>query len=309
MNARIQQALLGLLLLVLVFAAGLFCAGSTSLAAGLAAFVLLIHPAALLLEFVLMRSVNAARDRSPPTRRAWWSAWWGEVRSATRIFGWQQPFRHAVWPDQLPARPRAPTAPRRGVLLVHGYACNRGFWNRWLQRLTEQQIPFVAVTLEPPWASIADYGGSLQEAVEALQQATGLAPLVVAHSMGGLAVRHWWQQPGNLDRLYHLITLGTPHQGTWLARFGRGANVRQMRRGSSFVGALAQAQAAGHAQRSICFYSDCDNIVFPALTASWEGADNRLLPATAHVAMVDHPASWQCLLDVLAASEADLPAP
>lgn len=305
MNARIQQALVGLLLLLLVLAAVVFAAGRPCLAAGLAALVVLVHPAALLLEFVLMRRVNMAQGRPPPAWRAWWSAWWGEVRSATRIFGWQQPFRHAAWPDRL----QTPATPRRGVLLVHGYACNRGFWNRWLRRLSEQQVPFVAVTLEPPWASIESHGRTLHKAVEALERATGLPPLVVAHSMGGLVVRHWWQQPGNLDRLHHLITLGTPHQGTWLARFGRGSNVRQMRLGSPFVSTLAQTRAVLHAQRATCFYSDCDNIVFPALAATWEGADNRPLAATAHVAMVDHPASWQCLLDVLAVSEATLHTP
>lgn len=33
----------------------------------------------------------------------------------------------------------------------------------------------------------------------------------------------------------------------------------------------------------ICHYSDCDNIVYPARTATLAGADNRLHPGVAHV--------------------------
>jgi hypothetical protein len=32
--------------------------------------------------------------------------------------------------------------------------------------------------------------------------------------------------------------------------------------------------------------------VFPATTATLAGADNRHLPAVAHVAMLEHPAVW-----------------
>jgi len=38
-----------------------------------------------------------------------------------------------------------------------------------------------------------------------------------------------------------------------------------------------------------CYYSHCDNIVFPASRATLEGADNRHLPGVAHVQMADHP--------------------
>jgi hypothetical protein len=37
----------------------------------------------------------------------------------------------------------------------------------------------------------------------------------------------------------------------------------------------------------ICYYSNSDNIVFPATTACLEGADNRHIPGVAHVALVE----------------------
>jgi hypothetical protein len=41
------------------------------------------------------------------------------------------------WPDHLPAE----ASGRRGVLLVHGFVCNRGLWNPWLQRLQRRVCP------------------------------------------------------------------------------------------------------------------------------------------------------------------------
>ena len=64
------------------------------------------------------------------------------------LFGWRQPFRHAACPDWLPAPP-AGGAPGRGVVLVHGFMCNRGIWNPWMRRLRARGHAHVAVTLEP----------------------------------------------------------------------------------------------------------------------------------------------------------------
>jgi hypothetical protein len=32
-----------------------------------------------------------------------------------------------------------------------------------------------------------------------------------------------------------------------------------------------------------CWYSNCDNVVFPASTATLEGADNRLIAGAGHI--------------------------
>jgi triacylglycerol esterase/lipase EstA (alpha/beta hydrolase family) len=149
-----------------------------------------------------------------------------------------------------------------------------------MQRLRDAGVPFVAVNLEPVFGSVDEYVPILDAAARRIVAATGRPPLVVAHSMGGLAVRAW------LDRtaaaVEHVITIGTPHQGTWLARFGMTANGHQMRIDNPWLGALGARESAGYA-RYTCFYSHCDNIVFPPSTATLPGADNRHLPGCAHV--------------------------
>jgi hypothetical protein len=51
--------------------------------------------------------------------------------------------------------------------------------------------------------------------------------------------------------------------------------------------------------RTTCFYSHCDNIVFPPSTAMLDGADNRHLVGVAHVHMVNRPEPWRALLERL----------
>ena len=123
--------------------------------------------------------------------------------------------------------------------------------------------------------------------------------VLVAHSMGGLAARHWFSLQDDPARIQHLITLGSPHLGTWLARFAIGDNGRQMRPGSDFLSALFAAETAQHRRRTSCFFSNCDNIVFPATNATLAGAENRHLTGCAHVQLIEHPDCWSALMNLL----------
>ena len=174
---------------------------------------------------------------------------------------------------------------------MHGFVCNRGIWNAWLECLRARDVPCVAVNLEPVFGSIDDYSAAIDAGIKRLTQATGVAPLIVAHSMGGLAVRHWWVKREGVG-VHHVITIGTPHHGTWLARFALTANGIQMQRGSPWLQALAAREPAGRAGHFTCFYGHCDNIVFPPSTATLAGANNRHLVGVAHVHMASRPEPW-----------------
>ncbi len=293
MLARLQKiTTLGGLLLAALWAWAFARAGHAGWAMAGALLLLAGYALVLALEFTLLRVAHGDDDATPRAGAAQLlRAWWGEVRAAPTVFCWRQPFFSQRFPDYFPAVTSAALGRRRGVLLVHGFVCNRGLWNRWLRRLRQAGVPVLAVNLEPVFGSIDDYAPHIEAAVRRLEQHTGLPPVVVAHSMGGLALRRWWA--GSADsRVHHAITIGTPHHGTWLARFALTPNGREMRRDSRWLQSLAAREPAGRNARFTCFYSHCDNIVFPPATATLPGADNRHLDGVAHVHMADRPEPW-----------------
>ncbi|MGC4078497.1 MAG: alpha/beta fold hydrolase [Rubrivivax sp.] len=287
--ARLQQfSTLGLATIAGGWVWHWFAEGRPWLASVGALSIALGYAAVLGLEFVLLRAAHGGDPAPRASAAQLVGAWWGEVRAAPRVFCWQQPFRSRRFADHLSPDSQG----RRGVVLIHGFVCNRGIWNPWLERLATAGTPFVAVDLEPVFGSIDQYVETIERAVRCVEQATGRAPAVVAHSMGGLALRRWWAERGDASRLHHAITIGTPHRGTWLARFAFSLNGRQMRQDSGWLRSVAERESPELARSLTCFYSHCDNIVFPPSTATWPGADNRHLSGVAHVDMITRPEPW-----------------
>ncbi|MHA7600567.1 esterase/lipase family protein [Alicycliphilus sp. T452] len=253
----------------------------------------------MLPQFLLMAWV-CRRDATPrPGPARLLRAWWAESRWAALVFGWWQPFRERAVADWLPP-PGAPVP--RGVVLVHGFLCNRAFWTPWFALLRARGHAFAAVTLEPAFGSIDGYAPAIDAAVRRVAEATGRAPLVVGHSMGGLAVRAWLRAvPGADARVHRIVTLGTPHHGTWPAAHARSTNGAQMRLHGPWVRQLRAQEPPGRAALFVCWYSNGDNVVYPPAAAMLDGADNRFIAGVAHVEMAFDP---RVLRDCLALLQA-----
>jgi hypothetical protein len=269
------------------------------LAAVLGTLLLLtLHAAVLGLELALQAFVSR-RDPVPPASiPALLKAWRAECITGVRVFCWRQPFLHRLEPDHLPSRPGA-----RSVLLVHGLVCNRGVWNRWLRALRGRGIPVLAPSLEPPFGLIDSWTPGIDAAVRRLHAATGRPVLIVAHSLGGLAVRAWLRNGGDATLVQRVVTVASPHHGTWLARLGFTPNARQLRLDSAWLQALARDEASRpHGVPLSCFFSDCDNVVFPPSVATLPGAENRLLRGWAHVDLLDAPELLAAVLGCVSAA-------
>ncbi len=297
MLARLQKIIT--LCLVLTALIWLLCFAASSPVLAISGFLLLTLGYTLFLafEFVWLKTGGQADAGSAPAWSELGRAWWGEVRVAPKVFCWRQPFFSNAVPDKLGPADRV--YGRRGVVFVHGYFCNRGFWTPWLERLIPQERAFMALNLEPPFGSIDNYSAQIDAAVEQIRQITGLAPLLVCHSMGGLAVRAWLKRRLGQAEVQHIVTIGSPHRGTWLALFGNARNVRQMRLQSDWLEQLSQGLAAELNSLFTCWYSNSDNIVIPASSATLPGADNRLLRCAAHVQMAFLPQVMDATLAML----------
>ncbi|MBO9652510.1 MAG: alpha/beta fold hydrolase [Variovorax sp.] len=234
------------------------------------------HSAFLAIEFFASYRIGESDPIPRASPRQYVRAWLAECRAAPRVFCWQQPFRSRAIPDQL-ARDG-----RRGAVLIHGFVCNRGFWNPWLRELQADGRAFVAVDLEPPFGSIDNYVRTIDEAVVRVTAATGRPPLLICHSMGGLAARAWLREADGM-RAHRIVTIATPHKGTWLARFGRTTNGREMRMGGEWLQKIGAEKVTVRQVPFTCWYSNSDNIVFPPSVATLPEADNRLVAGRGHV--------------------------
>ena len=266
--------------------------------AGFAAIVL-GYSLFLAAEFVALRFVGRSDTVPQPTWRELARAWLGETVMAPRVFCWRQPFRWRLVPDELEI---AAQQGRRGAVFIHGFVCNRGFWNPWLERLRASGHPFIAVNLEPVFGSIEDYAPIIEDAVRRVT--AGHRPAACAdlpqHGRRGcasLASRKVGRR-ARPPRHYHRLA-ASRH----LARSVQPSGERA-------PDELAQPVAAGTGtaqwpmprHRFTCWYSNCDNIVFPASTATLEGADNRLIRGVAHVDLAFHPVVMDESLAMVTAS-------
>ncbi|WP_162174112.1 triacylglycerol lipase [Herminiimonas sp. CN] len=191
----------------------------------------------------------------------------------------------------------APQAAGLPVLLIHGYGCNSGYWHSMRRHLIRSNISHKGIDLEPLLGGIDDYAASLNKAVEELCRESGKTQLIIlAHSMGGLAARVYLHQYGS-RRIAKIISVGTPHHGTMLAKFGIGINSQQMRwhgdadRGqpSDWLRNLASAEDTASRALITSIYSLHDNIVAPQQSCHLPGANNIGLPRIGHVALGLHP--------------------
>lgn len=279
MLARLQQFTL-LTQCLLTLAWGWWWWG-TSVLLALAGMTLLTlgYTLLLALQFAWLRAVNRADPVGSPPWALLRRAWWRECGNAALVFQWRQPFRANAEPDHVVSNGL------RGVVLIHGFVCNRGIWQPWLRALRAQNRCVVAVNLEPVFGSIDAYVPIIERAVRQVSQASGRRPVLIGHSMGGLAARAWLCATQGDARIHRVFTLGTPHHGTALGAFASSRNGQQMRIASPWLKALQAQEPAARAGQFVCWYSSTDNIVMPAGTATLAGADNRLRPGLGHVTL------------------------
>ncbi|WP_075356483.1 triacylglycerol lipase, partial [Desulfovibrio sp. DV] len=116
------------------------------------------------------------------------------------------------------------------------------------------------------------------------------APLCfLGHSLGGLMARHLAAQPEFSRRTLAVVTLGTPHQGSALARLAVGRLGRSLVPGSPVLARIA-ALADPSGATLAALVSPVDNLVVPdgGLDPARPGWQVVATAPVAHVAMLYH---------------------
>lgn len=184
------------------------------------------------------------------------------------------------------------------ILLLHGFSCNAAVWAPLRRRLEAAHIgPVTAPDLEPLGADLDSYLPCAMRALQSLERATSRAPVtLIGHSSGGLVARALLRQI-EPRRIRQLITVGTPHHGTVLARCISGRQARQLRPGSTWLHALNSVQDGALPVPTLCIYSLDDNIVTPPESAVLRGAQRLELDGLGHFGLL-HASAAFALIEV-----------
>lgn len=160
------------------------------------------------------------------------------------------------------------------ILLVHGMADNHSIFallRRGLQRRGFTRVYSMNYSVRT--SDVRTAAAQLAREIEEICEETDYERIhVVAHSLGGLIARYYVTRLGGDERVHTVVTLGTPHHGTLLARLSPLPIARQLSPGSALLEELAQT-VPGCTTRFLCFWSDTDEAILPARNAELRHPD------------------------------------
>lgn len=154
------------------------------------------------------------------------------------------------------------------IILLHGVVDNRSIFTV-LRRLLARKgfTRTYALNYSLLTGDLRAAAERLGALVEAVCEQTGFDRVhVVGHSMGGVIARYYVQRMGGDARVHTLVTLGSPHQGTWGARLIPWPAIRQLTTDSEFIAEL-QEPAPGCRTRFVAVWSDLDQVIIPQRNA------------------------------------------
>lgn len=195
--------------------------------------------------------------------------------------------------DVAGQRNAAPAAKEQGssnpVILVPGYRDNSMVFRRLTQYLRDSAFDVHALTLQPSDGRLPL--NQLAEQIAAYVEATfsdGRPLDFVGFSMGGLVLRYYLQRLGGLARAERLVTLGSPHRGTWMAYYSGRPGVRQMRPGSPFLQDLAQDEDMLGQIQFTSIWTPLDLTIMPSSSSRTRVGRQQPLMVPYHRALVTH---------------------
>lgn len=125
------------------------------------------------------------------------------------------------------------------------------------------------------FGSNIEHAEEIAAAVEALRKHTSAERVdVVAHSMGGLALRYYLHFHAGGSKIRRVVFTGTPHRGTWVAYLGWGKGAREMRPGHQLLAELRRLPSVPTGVSALCIHTPMETRVLPQNSA--------LLPDTRH---------------------------
>ncbi len=160
------------------------------------------------------------------------------------------------------------------ILLVHGIVSNRSIFTLLRRGLTRRGFSNVfAMNYATVLTDVRAAAAGLAFEVETIVEETGFERIhIIGHSLGGLIARYYVTRLGGDARVHTLVTLGSPHTGTYTAYAVPTRLMKQMRPGSALMRELARP-VRGCRTRFISYWSDSDAAIVPQRSAALRHRD------------------------------------
>ncbi len=205
------------------------------------------------------------------------------------------------WQLRAPLANPGPRPPGHAVLFVHGYTQNStNFWS--LQHaFAKRPTRRVFLGIAWPWRRIAGYGRPLERALERTKGSVD----IVAHSMGGLVLRDvLTRRPELKEKVRGVVTLGTPHHGTAVARWLTWMHpTKQLSYRSEWVESLPTLSELLPGDRPMLTVGGtADMIVYPVESTSQPDVPHLVLPGIGHAGLLTQDDAIFATVDTLGAT-------
>lgn len=198
------------------------------------------------------------------------------------------------------------------VILVHGILGQRHlYWNIFKRRLAHDGFRYHDCIL--PYGMLGDMriaARFLKDKVEASLRGDDADQVdLVCHSAGGLVARYFIQYLGGDKVVRRLITMGTPHQGTYFSYLIQPPLVqvahiaKQTRPGSHFLEELNGPGAIPKDVEIHNLWSPIDGIVVPSHNSKLPGSHAIKIPMTTHWGFLWRKDVYEIVRDCLALGE------
>jgi triacylglycerol lipase len=137
------------------------------------------------------------------------------------------------------------------------------------------------------FGSNIEHAFEIARAIEELRASTGTDRVdVVAHSMGGLALRYYLHFHGGAGIVRRVVFMGTPHRGTWLAYLGWGKGAREMRPGHPLLQSLGRLPSVPAGVSALCIHTPMETRVLPRSSALLADARNTRVWSASHPSLL-----------------------
>lgn len=188
------------------------------------------------------------------------------------------------------------------VLVVPGYAEPSWYFMYGIYKMLQKNdYPVFKISLFPNIGDIRESAVQVKNLVDEILTKTGDRQInLVVHSMGGLISRYYIQNLGGIKKVKNLVTIATPHYGTYTSYLGIGMGTRQMEPGSTFLNELNKNGGIYGNIRYTCIWSDMDEIVIPNRSAILEGSHQvNLVKYTEHLSILFSKKTYEHILTAL----------